>query len=155
MGEITELYVDIRDTEEVHKFISVNKPAVILHLADQPLVIESYSKPEDTFDINVMGTVNVLSLAFRTSSVKSVGIVTTDKVYRNDNIGRRFIETDSLGGKDPYSASKVAVEEVVSAWQNIHNLAGGPRLVSLRAGNVIGGGDFAEIRLLPDIVRGR
>jgi CDP-glucose 4,6-dehydratase len=80
-------------------------------------------------------------------------VVTTDKVYRNDNSGRAFIESDPLEGKDPYSASKVGTEAVISAWQQIAKVSGGPKVVSVRSGNVIGGGDFAENRLLPDIVR--
>ena len=79
--------------------------------------------------------------------------MTTDKVYRNNNQGKKFIETDPLGGKDPYSASKVAVENVASAWQHVSSLHGGPKILTVRAGNVIGGGDFAENRLIPDLVR--
>jgi CDP-glucose 4,6-dehydratase len=101
-----------------------------------------------------MGTVNILDIAFRKEFVRGVIIVTTDKVYRNDNSGRAFIETDPLEGKDPYSASKVGTEAVVSAWQQIAKVSGGPRVVSVRAGNVVGGGDFADNRLIPDLVRG-
>jgi len=101
-----------------------------------------------------MGTVNVLDIAFKKGFVESIIVVTTDKVYRNDNSGRAFIETDPLEGKDPYSASKVGTEAVVSAWQQIAKVSGGPKIVSVRAGNVIGGGDFADNRIIPDLIRG-
>jgi CDP-glucose 4,6-dehydratase len=116
-------------------------------------VLESYRLPKDTFDVNVMGTVNVLDSAFNTDSVKAIVVVTTDKVYRNDNSGRAFIESDPLEGKDPYSASKVGTEAAVAAWQQIQRTSGGPRVVAVRAGNVIGGGDWGDNRLLPDLIR--
>jgi CDP-glucose 4,6-dehydratase len=101
-----------------------------------------------------MGTVNILDVAFKKDFVKAIIVVTTDKVYRNDNSGRAFVETDPLEGKDPYSASKVGTEAVVAAWQQIAKVLGGPSVVSVRAGNVIGGGDFAENRIIPDLIRG-
>jgi CDP-glucose 4,6-dehydratase len=101
-----------------------------------------------------MGTVNVLDEAFATDYVQAVIVVTTDKVYRNSNTGRAFIESDPFEGKDPYSASKVGAEAAVSAWQQIQKVSGGPKVVSVRAGNVIGGGDWAQNRLVPDLVRG-
>ena len=154
LGKIPEIFADIRDTEALRKFLVTHKPSAIIHMAAQPLVLESYQAPRETFDINVMGTVNVLDLAFSIDCVQSVIVITTDKVYRNDNSGRAFVETDPLEGKDPYSASKVGTEAVVSAWQQIQKISGGPRVVSVRAGNVIGGGDWAENRLMPDLVRG-
>jgi CDP-glucose 4,6-dehydratase len=123
-------------------------------MAAQPLVLKSYESPRETFDVNVMGTVNVLDIAFKKDFVKAVIVVTTDKVYRNDNSGRAFVETDPLEGKDPYSASKVGTESVVAAWQQIAKVSGGPSVISVRAGNVIGGGDFAENRIVPDLIRG-
>jgi CDP-glucose 4,6-dehydratase len=122
-------------------------------MAAQPLVLESYKIPLETFDVNVMGTANLLDVAFHLSTVKVVVVVTTDKVYRNDESGRSFIETDPLEGKDPYSASKVGTEAVVRAWQQISDVSGGPKVVSVRAGNVIGGGDYAKNRLLPDLIK--
>jgi CDP-glucose 4,6-dehydratase len=122
-------------------------------MAAQPLVLKSYENPRETFDVNVMGTVNVLDIAAKKEYVKAIIIVTTDKVYRNDNMGKAFIETDPLEGKDPYSASKVGTESVVSAWKQIAEIFGGPNITSVRAGNVIGGGDFAQDRLIPDLVR--
>jgi CDP-glucose 4,6-dehydratase len=123
-------------------------------MAAQPLVIKSYEDPRETFEVNVMGTVNLLDIALKFDFVKAVLVVTTDKVYRNDNSARSFIESDPLEGKDPYSASKVATESVVSAWQQISNVSNGPNIASVRAGNVIGGGDYAENRIIPDLIRG-
>ena len=153
-GKIPEIYADIRDVETFRKFLGTHKPSAIIHMAAQPLVLQSYKTPRETFDVNIMGTVNVLNEAFATDYVQAVIVVTTDKVYRNDNLGRAFVETDPLEGKDPYSASKVGAEAAVSAWQQIQKVSGGPKVVSVRAGNVIGGGDWAENRLIPDLVRG-
>jgi CDP-glucose 4,6-dehydratase len=153
-GAIPEAYADIRNIDEVEAFLAKYRPSAIIHMAAQPLVLESYKTSRDTFDTNVMGTVNVLDAAFKTDSVEAIVVVTTDKVYRNDNTGRSFIETDALAGKDPYSASKVGTESAVAAWQQIAKISGGPTVVSVRAGNVIGGGDWAQNRLIPDLVRG-
>ena len=153
-GVIPEALGDIRDYESLEKFIDLHKPSTIIHMAAQPLVLKSYESPRETFDVNVMGTVNVLDIAFKKDFVKAIIVVTTDKVYRNDNSGRAFIESDPLEGKDPYSASKVGTESVVAAWQQIAKVSGGPKVVSVRAGNVIGGGDFAENRIIPDLIRG-
>lgn len=153
-GRIPELYEDIRDSESFRKFLATYRPSAIIHMAAQSLVLQSYELPRETFDVNVMGTVNVLDQAFATDFVQAVIVVTTDKVYRNDNSGRSFIESDPLEGKDPYSASKVGTEAVVSAWQQIQRISGGPKVASVRAGNVIGGGDWAQNRLIPDLIRG-
>jgi CDP-glucose 4,6-dehydratase len=152
-GVIPEKFKDVRQYIELKSFINDHNPSVILHMAAQPLVLESYKRPRETFDINVMGTVNILDLALRESSVKVVVVVSTDKVYENRNLSRKFQESDPLLGKDPYSASKVAKENAVTAWQQLVNVNGGPKIVSVRAGNVIGGGDLASSRLIPDIVR--
>ena len=152
-GAIPETFAEIRDQKSVKRFMEEHKPSVVVHLAAQPLVLQSYKSPLDTFEINVMGTANILTSAFTTNSVKVVGVITTDKVYRNDNSGQAFIESDALAGKDPYSASKVGAESVVAAWQQIKKESEGPHIISLRAGNVIGGGDWAYDRLIPDLVR--
>jgi CDP-glucose 4,6-dehydratase len=152
-GFIPEAFADIRDCEALEKFIDLHHPSAIIHMAAQPLVLKSYENPRETFDVNVMGSVNLFDIAFKKDFIKSIIVVTTDKVYRNDDSGRAFIETDPLEGKDPYSASKVGTEAVVAAWQQIAKLSDGPKVVSVRAGNVIGGGDFAESRLIPDLVR--
>ncbi len=153
-GRIPEIYEDIRDSETFRKFLVTYRPSAIIHMAAQPLVLQSYELPKETFDVNVMGTVNVLDQAFATDFVQAIIVVTTDKVYRNDSSGRSFIESDPLEGKDPYSASKVATEAAVSAWQQIQRISGGPKVVSVRAGNVVGGGDWAQNRLIPDLIRG-
>jgi len=153
-GAIPEAFTDIRKYEALEKFIDLHKPSTIIHMAAQPLVLKSYESPRETFDVNVMGTVNILDIAFKKDFVKAIIVVTTDKVYRNDNSGRAFIETDPLEGKDPYSASKVGTEAVVAAWQQMAKVSGGPRVISVRAGNVIGGGDFAANRIIPDLIRG-
>jgi CDP-glucose 4,6-dehydratase len=152
-GAIPEAFSDIRNYEELEHFIDLHKPSTIIHMAAQPIVLKSYENPRETFDINVMGTVNILDIALKKDFVKAIVVVSTDKVYRNNNSGRAFIETDPLEGKDPYSASKVGTEAVVAAWQQISKVSGGPRIVSVRAGNVIGGGDFAQNRLIPDLIR--
>jgi CDP-glucose 4,6-dehydratase len=152
-GAIKEVFADIRDYELLNSYINSIKPSAIIHMAAQPLVLESYRQPKETFDVNVMGTVNVLDAAFKADSAQAIVVVTTDKVYRNDNSGRAFIESDPLEGKDPYSASKVGTEAAVAAWQQIQKISGGPKVVAVRAGNVIGGGDWGDNRLLPDLMR--
>jgi CDP-glucose 4,6-dehydratase len=154
VGAIRENFDDIRDYVTLEKFINRHKPSTIIHMAAQPLVLDSYQSSRDTFEINVMGTVNVLDIAFKKKFVEAIIVVTTDKVYRNDDSDHFFVESDPLMGKDPYSASKVATETVVSAWQQIAKVSGGPNVVSVRAGNVIGGGDFAKNRIIPDLIRG-
>lgn len=152
-GKIDEVEGDIRDYETIRKYVKQVSPEYVFHLAAQPLVLQSYENPRETFDINVQGTSNLLDASMSTNSIKSIGIITTDKVYKNDNKGISFIETDPLEGKDPYSASKVAAEAVTFAWQNISSQLQGPQIKALRAGNVIGGGDMAKDRLLPDLIR--
>ena len=144
---------DIRDLENLSKVIKDVRPSLVIHLAAQPLVLKSYQDPLETFQTNCIGTANVLKAAFESPSVEIVLVITTDKVYRNNNSGRRFVESDPLEGKDPYSASKVAAEAVCAAWQQISKISGGPKVLVARAGNVIGGGDFAKNRLIPDIIR--
>lgn len=144
---------DIRDLENLSKVIKDVRPSAVIHLAAQPLVLRSYQEPLETFQTNCIGTANVLKAAFETPSVESALVITTDKVYRNNNSGKRFVESDPLEGKDPYSASKVAAEAVCAAWQQISKISGGPKVLVARAGNVIGGGDFAKDRLIPDVIR--
>ena len=97
----------------------IYRPSAVIHMAAQPLVLASYESPRETFETNVMGTVNLLEASFKTDSVQAIVVVTTDKVYRNYNSGNAFIESDPLAGKDPYSASKVGTEAVVASWQQI------------------------------------
>jgi CDP-glucose 4,6-dehydratase len=152
-GKINEVYDDIRDIEKLENFILKNKPSLIYNFAAQPLVIDSYSSAHETFEINSMGTVNILNISQKYDSTKFVGAVTTDKVYENKGTIIKFKETDPLAGSDPYSESKVAAEAAIRAWQKISMLENGPQIVSLRAGNVIGGGDLSKNRLAADIVR--
>lgn len=144
---------DVKDLENLSKVIKGIRPSVVVHLAAQPLVLKSYQEPLETFQTNCIGTANVLKVSFDVPSIKHVLVITTDKVYRNNNSGKKFVESDSLEGKDPYSASKVAAESVCAAWQQISKISGGPRVLVARAGNVIGGGDFARDRLVPDAIR--
>ena len=152
-GKIKEEFIDIRDSKLVNKFIDVNKPKIIIHLAAQSLVLESYKNPKYTFEVNVNGTANILDAAIKNDSTEVVLITTTDKVYENTGLGKSFLESDPLKGKDPYSASKVAAENVIFAWRGISKSNNGPKLLTARSGNVIGGGDFSENRLMPDLIR--
>lgn len=153
-GSIDEHLFDLNDRERVAQVIRNSQAKTIIHMAAQPLVLFSYEDPVKTFETNVMGTVNVLDGAFSSKNIETLVVVTTDKVYENKNNGVRFIESNSLAGKDPYSASKVGTESAVAAWTQISRTKGGPTVISARAGNVIGGGDFAKDRIIPDIVRG-
>lgn len=151
---IQEYISDIRDVEALKKAINSAKPQIVIHMAAQPLVLESYRIPRETYEINSQGTANVLEAAFEVGTVGTIGAVTTDKVYRNLETQYSYAETDALEGlSDPYSASKVAAEAVISGWKKISEVSGGPKIVTLRSGNVIGGGDFSENRLIPDLVR--
>ncbi len=152
-GKINEKISDIRNFDILEKFINKVQPEVIFHLAAQPLVLDSYSNPRETFDINMMGTVNLLEVARRVESVKSVLVSTTDKVYKNVENKNKFIENDPLLGKDPYSASKVGVENVILAYQQFSKISDSPTVTALRSGNVIGGGDVSRNRLIPDLIK--
>ena len=153
VGAIDERFSDIRSLTDLEAFVRKAKPQVIFHLAAQSLVMESYREPLSTFETNVMGTANVLEVARKSDTVRAVIVATTDKVYQNLNSGSRFKESDPLLGADPYSASKVSAENVAIAWRKLP--AGGASLnVSVvRSGNVVGGGDLSNNRLLADIVR--
>ncbi len=154
-NKINEYLGDIRDLERFEKFLKLVKPSTIFHLAAQPLVMESYRNPLETFDVNIMGTANVLDAAVRSDFVKLVEVVTSDKVYANSESGEKFTENDRLWGYDPYSASKVGAEVACSAWRRVieeHDL--NLKLVTVRSGNVIGGGDNSPGRLMTDIIEG-
>jgi CDP-glucose 4,6-dehydratase len=155
---ITDLRADVRDAAAVDAAFAEHRPEVVLHLAAQPLVRRSFRDPRETYATNVMGTVNVLEAARTTPGVRAVVNVTSDKCYDNshEREPRPFVESDPMGGHDPYSSSKGAAELVADAYLRsfFPDAADGPRLASARAGNVIGGGDFGEDRLVPDIARG-
>ena len=147
--------LDIRNSKSIDNYFKEHKFDGIFHLAAQPLVRRSYKEPVQTFETNVMGTVNVLNAVLSNNSATWVIVITSDKVYKNVNKIAGYTEDEPLGGKDPYSASKAATEMVVSAWQTISDYSVNKiKICSVRAGNVIGGGDAAEDRLLPDLIRG-
>ena len=146
--------IDIRNFEKLRSAIHAFQPEIVFHLAAQPLVRASYRDPRTTFETNVMGSVNLLEACRRTPSVRAVVLVATDKCYANPENGRPFTENDPLGGFDPYSASKGAAEIAAASYRSAfftgENL---PALATARAGNVIGGGDWAQDRLIPDLIR--
>lgn len=152
-NKVTSYIGDIRDLDKLQGAFDEFQPEIVIHMAAQPLVRESYKRPVYTYETNVLGTVNVLECVRNTSSVKSVINVTTDKVYKNieQNIG--YIESDELNGYDPYSNSKSCSELVTSSYVNSFLREKGIAVSTMRAGNVIGGGDFAEDRIIPDCVR--
>ena len=143
---------DINNFERLHKTIKDNKPEFVFHLAAESLVRESYEQPLKTFQTNVMGTANVLE-SIKNSSVKSCVIMTSDKCYENMELGRAFKESDSMGGNDPYSASKGAAELVTAAYRHSFFKNNKIGIASVRSGNVIGGGDWSTDRLIPDCFR--
>src|SRR5262245_43116662 len=149
---------DVRDLSALRAVLHDNAPQIIFHLAAQSLVRRSYKEPLETLATNVMGTAHLLEAARQTSSVRVVIVVTSDKCYENRESGRAFAESDPMGGYDPYSASKGAAELVTAAYRSsffpLERIAEhGLSLASVRAGNVMGGGDWSEDRLIPDCVR--
>ena len=149
---------DIRNGEAIKQLFQQHKPEIVFHLAAQPLVRLSYREPVETYEINVMGTLHVLEGIRSVDSVRSAVMITTDKCYQNKEWVWGYRETDTLGGHDPYSSSKGAAELLISSYRNSyfpqdkyseHKTA----IASARAGNVIGGGDWAEERLIPDIIK--
>ena len=152
-GELTNIYADIRDLEKLKDAFNRAKPEIVIHMAAQPIVRTSYEDPVGTYDTNVMGTVNVLECCRLTDSVKSVINVTTDKVYRNMERAEGYREEEELCGYDPYSNSKSCSELVTDSYRNSFLRDKGVAVSTMRAGNVIGGGDFAKDRIVPDCVR--
>lgn len=152
VGEVLthDLRCDIRDSDATVRTIQEVAPDLVLHLAAQPLVRASYVDPRYTMETNVMGTLSVLEGIRATSSVQAAVMMTTDKVYRNVEQVAGYVESDALGGHDPYSASKAMADILITSWVLSF---GGPALGTARAGNVIGGGDVGVDRLMPDIVR--
>ncbi len=152
-GRCESLMCDIRDADRVATEVRAFKPEIVLHLAAQALVRPGYRDPLGTFGTNVLGTANVLDAVRGLDSVRVLVAITTDKVYRNIEHQFPFRETDALGGHDPYSASKAASEIVIGCYRDSYLAGQGVGLASARAGNVIGGGDWSEDRLIPDAVR--
>ncbi len=144
---------DVRDYKRLYREIKNSNATVLFHLAAQPLVRYSYLLPKETFDINILGSLNVLECVRKIKKIKSSIIITTDKVYDNSK-NKIFKETDKLGGIDPYSSSKVCVEHLFSSYKNsFFKKSSTQKLATVRAGNVIGGGDYSEDRIIPDIYR--
>lgn len=144
---------DIRDLKALTSIVQVVQPEIVVHLAAQPLVRESYRTPVETLSTNVMGTVNILDAIRGIESVRVAVLVTTDKVYKNGEGSHVFCEADPLGGDDPYSASKAASEIVMESYRTSFLTERGVAVASARAGNVIGGGDWSKDRLIPDAIR--
>ncbi len=157
-GKIRSIQADIRDLEVLEAAMTAWKPEVVLHMAAQPLVRVSYQEPVETYAVNVLGTVNLLDAVRRAHNVRSVVVVTSDKCYENREWQQAYQEHEAMGGHDPYSSSKGCAELVTAAYRRSffhpdswpgHQVG----IASARAGNVIGGGDWAPDRLVPDLVR--
>jgi len=144
---------DIRDQDKLTKALKATSPSLVIHMAAQPLVRESYVTPVETYATNVMGTVNLLDAIRRTDSVQAVVNITTDKCYDNKEWIWGYRENDRLGGYDPYSSSKACSEIATAAYRNSFLAGSGIHVATARAGNVIGGGDWADDRLIPDLLR--
>lgn len=152
--DINSFYIDIRDEILLQQKIFEVQPEIVFHLAAQPLVRRSYQQPVATWATNVVGTANVLEACRKVDSLKAIVAITTDKCYENNEWVWGYRETDRLGGHDPYSASKAGSELVVGSYRKaFFNTPSSPLLATARAGNVIGGGDWSEDRLIPDLVR--
>jgi CDP-glucose 4,6-dehydratase len=147
--DVRSLEGDVRDREAVERALAETRPEVVVHMAAQPLVRRSFANPGETYETNVIGTANVLAAA---GDVRAVVVVTSDKCYDPPADGRPCREGDPLGGADPYSSSKACQELVAQSWRSSFG-GDGPAIATARAGNVIGGGDWAEDRLVPDAMR--
>lgn len=150
----TSILGDLRDADAVAATFAAHRPEIVLHMGAQPLVRRSYGDPLVTFATNVMGTANVLDGCLRADTARAVVVVTSDKCYEARRQPRPYRETDALGGHDPYSASKACAELVTSSYRSSFFRERGVGVASARAGNAMGGGDWAEDRLIPDIIRG-
>jgi CDP-glucose 4,6-dehydratase len=153
-SEIIDFRGDIRNKDLLQKALNKFQPEIVFHLAAQPIVLDSYDNPVETFDTNVTGTVNLLNELRQIDSVKTIIVMTSDKSYRNNEWVYPYRETDVLGGRDPYSASKSCQDIVVDSFRDSYFSNMGVGISSVRAGNVIGGGDWAPHRIIPDLVRG-
>lgn len=145
--------VDIRQADQLETVVRNANPEIVLHMAAQALVRRSYASPVETYETNVTGTINLLLALQEIEALKAVLVITSDKVYQNNDDGRPFVETDHLGGDDPYSSSKAACEIATASMAKSYFADKNIRIATGRAGNVIGGGDFSEDRLIPDIWR--
>jgi CDP-glucose 4,6-dehydratase len=151
---VTHLHGDVRDLGALQRAVAQAKPDVAIHMAAQSLVRLSYAKPEETYAVNVQGTVNFLEALRREPGARVALVVTSDKCYQNPGDGQAFREDGPLGGHDPYSNSKACAELATAAYRDsFFSAEAGPGLATVRAGNVVGGGDWAQDRLVPDLVR--
>jgi CDP-glucose 4,6-dehydratase len=147
---VSEVYSDIRNYYELNSYLEANSPDLVIHLAAQPLVRYSYANPDETFTVNVNGTFNVLTAFENSQTASRLLVITTDKVYRNNDSITAFKESDSLGSSDPYSTSKAMADLLTQSW--ITSISE-KQIAIARAGNVLGGGDFSTDRLIPDLFR--
>jgi len=150
---IDSRYLDIRNAEQISQLVKEKTPDIVFHLAAQPLVRASYRNPLETFSTNIMGTANVLEAIRECDSVTAAVLITTDKVYKNREWPYPYRENDRLGGHDPYSSSKAASELIAASYRDAFLMKQGVAVATARAGNVIGGGDWSEDRLIPDSIR--
>jgi len=155
LSSVRSIIGDVRDRDALRTACADTNPEVVIHMAAQSLVRRSFVDPHGTYATNVQGTGNLLEMLEPCQDLSAILVITSDKCYRNDNSGRPFIESDPLGGNDPYSGSKAAQETIAIGWRRglLENRDGSARLGTARAGNVIGGGDWSEDRILPDLFR--
>ena len=150
---LTSLYFDINSYSKLKKAVKKFNPEIIIHLAAQSLVKKSLENPMETFNTNIKGTINILEASKEAKNLRSITIFTTDKVYNNQDKRRVFKETDHLGGDDPYSSSKASKELIANSYLKTFYYKKKIGLVTIRSGNILGGGDWGENRLVPDLVR--
>ncbi len=152
-GDVDHRIADLRDRDAVAGIVAACRPEIVLHMAAQAIVRRAARDPVSTVATNVLGTAHLLEALRESPDLKAVLVVTTDKVYDNRNAGGRFVETDPLGGHEPYAASKAAAEILTRAFAESYFEPRGVAVATARGGNVVGGGDFGEDRLVPDVVR--
>ena len=152
-NNITHIIGNVQNLDELKSVISSNQPNFVFHLAAQPLVRNSYSEPLETFSTNVLGTANILDCTKNFASIKGCIVYTSDKCYENTGTNKVYTESDCLGGNDPYSASKACAEIVANSYRTSFFNEADTNTATIRAGNVIGGGDWAKDRLIPDFIR--
>jgi CDP-glucose 4,6-dehydratase len=152
--DIRDLRKDVRDKKSLKRAICDFQPEMVFHLAAQPIVLKSYEAPIETFETNVIGTANLLDELRKIDSAKVIIVMTSDKVYRNNEWVYPYREIDQLGGKDPYSASKSCQDILVNSFRESYFNRAGISVSTIRAGNIIGGGDWGDHRIVPDIIRG-
>ncbi|MDU3336063.1 CDP-glucose 4,6-dehydratase [Paraclostridium bifermentans] len=152
-NDIVSILGDIRDEKNLHIVIEKYKPEIVFHMAAQPLVRDSYENPKETYEINVMGCISLFEAIRKTKSVKTIVNITTDKCYENKEWVYGYRENDPMGGYDPYSSSKACVELLTNSYRKSFFEDKGVEISTVRAGNVIGGGDWAKDRLIPDIAK--